>query len=389
MIAHDVAIVGGAVVGSATAYYLGQLAPDLSVAVYERDPSYEFSSTMRCEGNLRVQFDLEENIQMSRFTNSLLASFADEMQVDGWRPDLQPGRQGNLFLVPESGRGAALAAIDFQRSLGCDVTWLDPDEIAARWPVYSAPGVAGGSFGPQDGPIDPSALLHAYRRNASRLGATYVTSEVAKINAAGGAVQGLQLSDGEVVAAPVVVNCAGGWAPALAATAGVAIPVEPVMRTVYIVDTPFDTAGLPLVFLPGGVYLVPEGPSSFEAAWSRPDDPVGFDFTFSRAGFESRVWPELVAALPAFDSLVVTGGWRGLYDMNTLDANAIIGEWPSLEGYFMANGLSGHGFQHAPAMGHYLAELIAGVPPTLDLSRLGPERVVAGEPLLENASRII
>lgn len=386
---YDVVIVGGAAMGSATAYYLGLLDPSLSVAVVEMDSSYEFSSTLRSEGNLRVQFNLEENIRMSMFTMRLLDSFADDMEIDGWRPDPAPRRQGNLFLIDDAGVGLAQAGLDLQVALGCDVEWLEPNDIAIRWPALRAQGIVGATFGPADGFIDPSAVLHGLRRNAIKLGAHYIEAQVTAIDTDGDRVAGVTLADGSRLSSAAVVNCAGGWSKALAATAGIHIPVEPVMRKVYLVDSQLVASQLPNVFLPSGVYAIPEGDSSFEMGWSRPSDPVGFDFTFSRAGFEESIWPELVATLPAFDELAVTGGWRGLYAMNTLDNNAILGEWPTLGAYFNASGFSGHGFQHTPAMGRYLAELITDSPISLDLSRLGPQRIIDGIPLSENAGRII
>jgi glycine/D-amino acid oxidase-like deaminating enzyme len=93
--------------------------------------------------------------------------------------------------------------------------------------------------------------------------------------------------------------------------------------------------------------------------------------------------------LPAFEALNLTGGWAGLYEVNALDGNAIIGEWPELRGLYLANGSSGHGFQHGPATGRHLAELILGRDLSLDLSRLGPQRILDNQPLFEHAGRII
>jgi len=72
-----------------------------------------------------------------------------------------------------------------------------------------------------------------------------------------------------------------------------------------------------------------------------------------------------------------------------MDGNAILGEWPGMEGLFLANGFSGHGFQQCHAVGRYLAELILGLPPELDLSRLGPQRIIDDTPVFEHAGRII
>jgi glycine/D-amino acid oxidase-like deaminating enzyme len=388
---HDVVIVGGAAMGSATAYHLRRLDPSLDVVVVEREPTYEHCSTLRSDGNLRVQFNLPENVQMSLHTFELLDTFADEFAVGDWRPRPAPRHNGNLFLTDEAGRDAAMAGLELQRSLGCDVEWLDADEVAERWPVYAGEGdeVVGGTFGPRDGAIDPTAVLEGLRRTAVALGAEYRSADVAGIEVRDGRVAGVSLADGGRVEAPVVVVCAGAWSTRLVATAGVEIPVDPIMRTVYVVESPHDVTRLPGAFLPSNLYTLPEASNRLQVAWSTDDDPSGFDFAFSRGGFQETVWPELVRVLPAFDRLAVVGGWCGLYATNTLDHNAILGEWPELPGLHLATGFSGHGFQHTPAMGRYLSEVLTGSEVTLDLGRFSPQRILDGAPLREHAGRII
>ncbi len=187
-----------------------------------------------------------------------------------------------------------------------------------------------------------------------------------------------------------VVNAAGAWAPRLLAEIDVEIPVLPVMRTVYVVSTTVPTAGLPSVFLPSGLYAIPESETTWLMGWSQPSDPVGFEFRpAGQDRFMDLMWPELVTYLPAFDSLRVERAWAGLYDVNTFDGNAIIGEWPTVRGLYLASGFSGHGFQQGPAVGRFLAEAILGIPHQLDLGRLGPQRILDGTPLFEHAGRLI
>lgn len=384
----DVAIVGGAAMGSATAYYLARLDPDLRVVVFEKDPTYRYSSTLLSDGNVRIQFNLEENIRISQYAFEVMETFPDDMAVDGFRPDPAPRHQGNLFLASASDEHDARVGLERQRALGCDVEWIEADEIARRYPAYAGPGYTGGTFSQIDGSVDPNAILHGYRRKASSLGVTYVDAEVARLTADSGAITGLELADGTTVHAPIVMNAAGAWCTALAATIGIELPVTPVMRSVYTVQTPIRDE-LPSVFLPNGIYVIPEHDGTFAIGWSLPDDPVGFDFTYSRQRFEEVIWPALVDTLSAFESLRVSGGWAGLYAVNTFDGNAILGEWPEVEGLYLANGFSGHGFQQCHAVGRYIAELMLGVTPFLDLSRLGPERILGNEPYPEHAGRII
>lgn len=387
----DVVIVGGAATGWATAFNLMRLDPSLSVEVIERDPTLARSSTMLSDGNVRIQFNLAENILISQYAFECLAEFGEMLAVGGDRPDPGYRPQGNLFLVDEPGRAEALAGVALQQSLGCDSQWLDLEEVAARYPVLETVGVVGATFGPSDGPVDPSAVVGGYRKKALDLGAEMVVGEVARLVARQGAVSGVALANGEIRESDVVVVCAGAWSTGLLSTAGVDIPVEPVMRTVFVVAA--DVAGaadLPSVFLPSGVYMLAEQGDTFLMAWSQADDPVGFDFTPApRTRFYDIIWPELVTTLPRFDRLEVKRSWAGLYAQNMLDANAIVGEHDELSGLFCATGFSGHGFQQCHAVGRYLGEIIVGATPTLDLSAFGPDRIGAGRPIHEHAGRII
>jgi len=389
-VAHDVVIVGGGVMGCATAYHLLRRDPAQSIAIIEQDPTYRYASTTLSDGNVRIQFNLEENIRMSQYAMEVLDTFADDFELDGIRPDPACRHQGNLFTVDEQGRAEAEAGMRLQRSLGCEVEWLSAQDIADSFPLYRTSGLVGGTFSPRDGSVDPSSVLQGYRRYAVSLGAKFVAGTATRLRSKRDQIIGVALESGERIDAPIVLNAAGAWAAGLAETAGVDLPVEPVMRTVFVVETDRVVSGtLPSIFLPSGAYILPEGQNRYLAAWSRPEDPVGFEFEFSQSGFYDVVWPEIVAHLPEFDRLRVVGGWVGLYASNTLDGNAVLGEWPELSGLYLANGFSGHGFQQCHAVGRYLAELILDQPVSLDLSRFGPQRIIDDQPVFEHAGRII
>lgn len=385
----DVLIVGGGVMGSATAYHLVVRDSSLSVTVIEKDPTYRYSSTLLSDGNVRIQFNLEENIRISLYGMDVLGHFAETMEVKGVRPEISMRRQGNLFLVDDAGREAAKAGLELQRSLGGQVEWLDAKDIAATYPPFNGDRLVGGTLGRLDGSVDPNAVLQGYRRKAASLGATYLDGEAVQLIREADRVVGVALATGETISAGVVVNATGAWAKDFLATADVDLPVLPIMRTVFVVETPLSTEGMPSAFLPSGVYLIPESANTWLVGWSLPDDPVGFDFGVHQDRFFDRYWPALVEDLPSFDSLRVVRGWAGLYAVNTLDGNAILGEWPELAGLYLANGFSGHGFQQCHAVGRYLAESILGLSHELDLSRFGPQRILDGTPVFEHAGRII
>ena len=388
---NRVTIIGGASMGWATAYHVTRLAPDIEITVVEKDPSLRYSSTLLSDGNVRIQFNLEENILISKYAMECLENFQRDMTIGDFSPDPAMRRQGNLFLVDESGKEHADSGLATQQRLGCDSLWLEMSEITARFPALETEQLIGGTFGPNDGSVDPSAVVEGYRRASISGDATLAHGTVLRLVTSQGSISAVELEDGTVLESDAVVVCAGAWSPGLLATVGVHLPVDPVMRTVYVVSGAVPEADrLPSFFLPSGVYVLPEADSTFFMAWSTDTDPVGFDFTPApRSKFYDVIWPELAAVFPAFDRLEVTGSWAGLYAQNRLDANAMVGEWPEIDGLFMATGFSGHGFQQCHAVGRHLAELITKTEPSLDLRRLGPERVRTGTPVLEHAGRII
>jgi len=381
---YDVIIIGGGIMGSATAYYLAKKDPTLKVAVIERDPTYARASTTLSMSNVRIQFSLKENIQISQYAFDALKRFEDEMEVDGNKPKIYYHREGNLFLVDENNEVQARRALDLQQSLGCRIEWWTPQKIKAAFPLYETGRFIGGTYGPDDGHFDAYAALMGYKAKARYLGAEYLKNEVKEITTRSGRVAGVRLAASESLAARYVINCAGAWATQVAATAGVNLPIEPVKRQVFTLDTAVKPQGpLPLTVLPSGLYFRTETGGVILLGKSMAEDPSGFHFNWDDKRFMEILWPELAEFVPAFDRLKLVRGWAGLYAVNTLDGNAILGEWPEVRGLFLANGFSGHGLQQAPAVGRYLAELILKLPVALDLSIFGPDRILENKPLSE------
>lgn len=381
---YDVLIVGGGIMGASTAYHLVKGDEKIRVAVIEKDPSYEKSSTTLSMANVRLQFSLEENVRISQYALEVLGRFEEEMAVDDDKPAIAFHQEGNLFLVDQDGRGPAEKALSMQQGLGCKVDWWSPQEIIRHYPLYDTGKYLGGTFGPLDGHLDAYAVLFGYRSKAKSMGARFIKDEVVEILTTGKRATGVRTASGETFSAEIVVNCAGAWAGQLANTVGVRLPVIPVKRQVYALKTAVQPEGpLPLTILPSGLYFRTEIGGLILLGKSMEDDPVGFNFTWDDRRFIEEIWPELAEFVPAFDTLKVMRGWAGLYAVNTLDCNAILGEWPELRGLFLANGFSGHGLQQGPAVGRYLSELILKKSVTLDLSAFDPIRILENKPLSE------
>ena len=381
---YDVIIVGGGIMGSATAYYLTKKDPTLKVAVIERDLTYARASTTLSMSNVRIQFSLKENIQISQYAFDALIGFEEEMAVDGNKPKIYYHREGNLFLVDETNEAHARRAFDLQQSLGCRIEWWTPQQIKIAFPLYATGSFLGGTYGPDDGHFDAYAALMGYKAKARSQGAEYLKNDVEKITTRSGRVTGVRLASREALEAAYIINCAGAWAAQMAATAGVNLPIVPIKRQVFTLDTAVKSQGpLPLTVLPSGLYFRTETGGVILLGKSMAEDPSGFHFSWDDKRFMEILWPELAEFVPAFDRLKLVRGWAGLYAVNTLDGNAILGQWPEVEGLFLANGFSGHGLQQAPAVGRYLAELVLMLPVSLDLSIFGPDRILANKPLSE------
>jgi FAD-dependent oxidoreductase domain-containing protein 1 len=381
---YDVVIVGGGIMGSSTAYSLMNADNKLKVAVVEMDPIYTRASTTLSMANARIQFSLKQNIQISQYAFEFLERFEDTMAVSEDKLNITYRREGNLFLIDENDRSVAKDNLALQKSLDCRVDWWSPEKIKQHYPLYDMSGLVGGTFGPQDGHFDAYAVLMGYKAKARALGAEYIKGEVVELMSAGGRISGVKLISGGRLTSKFVVNCAGAWAAKVAQMAGVKLPVEPVKRQIFALDPAVKPDGpLPLTILPSGLYFRTETGDQILLGKSMDEDPIGFDFNWDDQRFMEILWPELAEFVPAFDTLKLVRGWAGLYAVNTLDGNAIIGEWPDLKGFFLANGFSGHGLQQSPAVGRYLTELIIGLTPTLDLSIFRPERILENKPLSE------
>jgi glycine/D-amino acid oxidase-like deaminating enzyme len=383
----DVVIVGGAVVGSAAAYFLrAQTGFKGSVLVVEKDFSYEHSATARSAASIRHQFSTPENIRMSQFGTHFIKNIGDYLAVDGEVPDVGFHEGGYLFLATSAGRDVLEANHRVQCELGVNVALLAPAPLQARFPWLNTADLSAGSLGLSgEGWLDAYGLMQAFRRKAVSMGADYQQAQVTAVQRVGRTITSVTLSDGTVVNCGLVINAAGTGAPKLAQGAGLFLPVQSRKRCVFFFSTPAQVSHCPLVIDPSGAYFRPEG-SGFICGISPPEDqdPECFDFEVDHALFDNLLWPTLAARVPGFEAARVQNAWAGHYGVNTLDHNVILGAHPEVDNLLFANGFSGHGMQQSAAVGRALSELVAfGAYRTLDLSALGWARVLANQPLLE------
>lgn len=385
----DIVIIGGSIVGCATAYYLaksGALA-GRRISVVEKDPTFAACSTARSAGGVRQQFSTPENIALSKVTLDLLRNLKETFGPDA---DVSFREQGYLILASEEGADVLAANVETQRGQGADIVLMRPDELAGRFPWLDLAGLACGSFGRSgEGWIDPVGLMTLFRNAARSAGVEFIHDTVTAIETSGNAVESVTLASGTRLPCGAVVNAAGPWAGAVAALAGIRLPVEPRKRYVYVIDSRDAPEALrqgPLTVDPTGVWFRPEGRLFITGiSPEEADEPPAADLdAIDYSVFEEEVWPRLAARVPLFESIKVVNAWAGFYDYNTLDQNAIIGPHPEVGNFYFANGFSGHGLQQGAAAGRAITELILhGRFLTIDLTRFGYERIAEKRPLLE------
>jgi glycine/D-amino acid oxidase-like deaminating enzyme len=391
---YDVVIIGGAIMGSASAWFLTDT-PDFngSVLVIERDPSYESCSTAHTNSCIRQQYSTALNVQISQFTAKFIKSLRSHMGGDERVPDLTIQNYGYLYLADDEAFADTLRANQkVQLAAGAETRLLTRDEIAAQYPFYALDDIVLGSINTRDeGYWDGGLLFEWFRRSARERGVEYLHGDVTglTLNSAGTAVQSVTLASGDVISCGTLVNAAGPRAAQVAGMAGIALPVEPRKRFSWIFKgaTPLPQE-LPLTIDPSGVHFRQDGPETYLAGCAPEEDSavVPTDFNMDHARWESHAWPAIATRIPHFETARVIAEWAGHYAYNTLDQNAVLGPHPEIRNFLFQNGFSGHGLQQSPAMGRAISELITyGEYRSLDMAPFSFTRIAAGKPMLEKA----
>jgi sarcosine oxidase subunit beta len=372
----DVVIIGGGIIGLSIAYYLA-LKKAGKIVLFEKGQLGE-GSTSRCVGGIRTQFSTEINIRFSLESLRTFEQFKEEFGVD---PEFK--KIGYLFLAAtEWEMGIFKENIKLQRRFNIPVEFLSPDEIEARWPYLRVDDILGGTFCSWDGYAGPSEILSGFASGAKRAGVKiYEGMEVVGILLGKGKIHGIKTKD-EEISTPMVVNAGGPYAALIGEMLGVKIPVKPLRRQIFTTARfRLTDHSIPLTidfhrgwyFRQEGDGLLLSGPLDLQPSFN-----LNIDY-----GAMAEVSENAMYRVPALEKARIARGWAGLYEISP-DHHGILGKVSEVEGFILANGFSGHGFQHSPAVGKVIAELIVdGKTTAIDISSLSIERFERGELILE------
>lgn len=363
----EIAVIGGGILGCSTAYHLAKRGQK-DVVLLEKDLLAQ-ASTGLSVGGIRLQFSHPANIRLSQETLRLFEHFEEEFNVDiGFH------QVGYLFMAQKKNTWEDfLSSVELQRQFNVPVEMLSPEEIKHRWPYLEVSDIQGGTFCPKDGYADPHNVAMAFANKARKLGVRIEEkTKVTGIRAESSRIKGVETTKGPI-SAPIVINVAGPWGGEVSRMAGLEYPVKPYRRQVFITKA-FDAISKPVpmvIDFDALFYFRGEGPGLITGMSDR-DEPPSFNINVDW-NFLEKVIEKAVHRAPVLEKAKILRGWGGLYAI-TPDENPIIGMMSQVKGFFCAIGFSGHGFQHGPAVGRILSELILEGHTDFDLTPFAHDR---------------
>lgn len=382
MKAYDVIIVGAGIIGLSIAWQLARRSK-LSIAVLEKGAGVGEGSTGASSAVCRHRYSSDEMVKLARDginAYKLWSEFTD------LREPRAAFHEDGVLWMPGSDRSWAVREHARMQALGIPTEVLLDDDLKERFPALSpctlAPDLetgeahvcTGGShhlFEPHGGYADPVAAVQDLAEACRNAGIEVrFRTRVVGVGVTGGRVQHVSLASRDTLDAPLVINAAGPWCRELYESAGLDMPWDlvPVRVQILYRDRPPELKGhIPVTAdMSGGIYFraqnsgqqIVVGSVLAEDEKEVVPDPDNFQRE-ADDDFQHLKLHVLHHRLPALPYRGKVRGYCGLYTMNRDDVHPVVGPTP-IEGFWIANGFSGHGFKLAPAIGSLVAQAITG-----------------------------
>ena len=345
---YDVVVIGGGIIGMATANYLGKA--NRKIAVVERK-HLGSGSTGRCIGGIRQQFSTPAAIRLMQENIRLFSEMEEE-----FNRSVEFHQGGYLFLAHTPDMVEVFKKnIEIQKKEKVNVSLLSPQEIKEVVPHLNIDAVLAGAYCPDDAQAFPFPVLEGYREKiAERGGEFFLGNPVTGIKKEKNFI--LTLADGVHLEAPKVLLSAGPWTRDLAKLLDLDLPFYPERHEAVITErVPKFFEPMIVDYRSDGCYFHQLISGQVIACYTPvPNVPgihedVTFEFLPQVAWRMSRLVPELKKAS-------ILRNWSGSYTM-TPDGNPIVDQ-SEIDGLYIASGMSGHGFMFGPAIGKHLAHFM-------------------------------
>lgn len=360
----DVIIIGGGIVGAASAFFCTRAG--LKVTLLEKREALGLLTTSASLAAFRAQFAEAENIAMMRESIAFFENIRERTGLDD--ADIGMVQQGYLFCTTNPDVPARMKKrVEYQHTQGLtDVELWDGDETRKHFPFVS-PDVLGATWRAKDGWLSPNDLTNVYARAATREGAVIVPETfVTDLMLEKSVVRGVQ-TNGDEYFAPMVILAAGPYAKRFAARYEWELPIQLIRRQhAAIKDNALIPHDAPMTIdADTGAHWRPEARGAILAVNTaespgEPSDDIKPDWEFPALALDAVVrispfWEQVAENLRKGDLDVRAGQ----YDM-TPDAKPIIDAHPHIEGFFVHCGYSGHGVMGSAAGSRMLADLMTG-----------------------------
>jgi sarcosine oxidase subunit beta len=352
----DVVIIGGGITGACAAYRLAERGAKNVVLVEQRHIAS--GPTGRSSGIVRQHYTIETLAAMARDSVKVFQNFADEIGGDAGFV-----QTGVVFLAARVGEDALKSAVAMHQRIGIRESIISGDEVKKMEPQLDSADIGSAAYEPDGGYADPALTANSFIEAAKRMGIEVMTrTRVQSLTVERERIAGVVTEKGDI-STRVVINAAGPWGSAVAAMAGVEIPIRPTRHAVVILQRPakWRTPTPTWIDLATGWYFKPERNASLMVGSlaEMPDDQKADIETYSTVPSyeETEAYSDsTVRRFPVMIEGLAQGGWAGLYDV-TPDSQPVIDRIPNVEGFICAVGFSGHGFKLGPSTGRILAEL--------------------------------
>lgn len=373
--AVDVIVIGGGIIGLAATFHLAKRGQKVLLLEKKYPGS---GSTGRCIGGIRQQFSTPGAIHLMRES---VRQFRQMKEEFGFSVEYFEG--GYLFLAHNTQRLETFKAIlPMQKSLGLKVEILDAAGCLKIAPQLNPEGLLGGVFSPEDGQAYPFKVIEGYIQEIKKLQSQVrFFSEVHKIIVEKHAVIGVKTVNGETFHAHVILNAAGPWAREVGHMAGLELPIAPEEHEAFITDrVPPLFATMVVDYRTDGCYFYQRSNGQVIGCYSPVPNKPGI-ITESSLEFLVEMSKRTVRLVPKLATARVIRHWGGCYSM-TPDGSPFIDK-TEIKGFYVANGMSGHGFMFAPAIGRYVSEIILDNHYPFDWSEFSMGRDFSNKELLK------